>query len=192
MTADEWNTIALLLDKGFKWREPFGEAHETTYRILLDGYSAEDVASAIRALVARGQVFGPTPGEVVAEIRNDPAAPTFDEAYALIYRPKGILWGKSNAQSTEFAKSRVHPLVGSFALRYGIERLRMLEVDHEDYGDIKRRDLRLAWDQHVEAMEGRDVAALVASSDRRGQLGRFDPLTALGSPAPQIEQESAA
>ena len=84
MTNEEWDTFAMLLDKGFKWREPFGEAHVFTYRTLLDGYEAEQIADALRALIARGQKFGPTPGEIIAEIRSDPSMPTFDETLTLV------------------------------------------------------------------------------------------------------------
>lgn len=79
MTNDEWASIALLLHRGFKWSEAFGAAHDRAYRILLDGYEAEQIAAALNALVARGQVFGPTAGEIVGEIRRDPDAPTFAE-----------------------------------------------------------------------------------------------------------------
>lgn len=178
MTPDEWESIALLLDKGFKWREPFGVAQSTTYRVLLDGHAAEQIAGALRVLVGRGQVFGPTPGEIVSLIRSDPSKPTFEEAYQLIYGPRGILWGRSNGQAAEFARSSMHPLVGSFAVRYGIERLRLLEVDHEDYGPLRRKELQAAWDRHAEATEGRNLASLM--SPRRGELGLLDPLAAIG------------
>jgi hypothetical protein len=192
MTSDEWGAICLLLDKGFKWREPFGKAQSSAYRMLLEGYSAEQLMTVIRALVARGQVFGPTPGEIVAEIRCDPSRPTFVEAYALIYGKGGILRARS-AESTfgdEGERGRayraaqraraagMHPLVASFVDRYGLDRLEVLPLNDPEFGDAKRRELERSWDDHVEAMEGRDVRAL--ASGRRGEgLARLDPLSAL-------------
>lgn len=190
MTNEEWDTFAMLLDKGFKWKEPFGPAHEFTYRTLLDGYEPEQIAAVLRMLVARGQVFGPTPGEIVAAIRKDPGAPTFEEAYRLIFGAGGVLRARlpydgpvldPERRRDAAARARmaeIHPLVASFVDRYGQDRLRMLEVDHPDYGDLKRKELREAWDRHCEAMEGREVAAL--ASGRRDGLRAFDPLTAIG------------
>ena len=41
--------------------------------------------------MARGQVFGPTPGEIVSMIRMDPSQPTPEEAYQMIYGPRGVM-----------------------------------------------------------------------------------------------------
>ena len=183
MTDEQWDAIALLLDKGFKWREPFGGAQLTAYRLLLDGYDEEQIAGALRTLVARGQVFGPTPGELVEVMRHDPSRPTFTEAYRLIYGRGGLLWTRG------VRIDDVHPLLQSFVGRYGLDRLRLLEVDHDDYGDLKRRELESQWDAHCEAMEGRDVAALALSRSDRGSLGRLDPLAALGiGQQPQLKE----
>jgi hypothetical protein len=67
--------------------------------------------------------------------------------------------------------------VTAFAERYSLDRLRQLEVDG-DRGHLIRNDLRQAYEEFVEAMEGREVAALTAGA-RRGELVRFDPLAAL-------------
>jgi hypothetical protein len=75
----------------------------------------------------------------------------------------------------------LHPLLGDFVERYGVHRLRMLPVDDPDYGELRRRELREAWNRHREATEERDVAAL--ASRRRGELRRFDPLRSLNPPA---------
>jgi hypothetical protein len=202
MTDDEWMTISMLLDKGFKWREPFGVAHATTYRVLLDGYDAEQIAGGLRKLIARGQVFGPTPGELVALINEDPSRPTFIEAYRLIYGKGGILrarptvstWPDNAAKERDYdlaARERaaaMHPLVAAFVERYGISRLRLLEVDHDDYGELNRKDLEAHWDRFCEAVQDRRVAAIAAP--RRGEgLAKLDPLSALGVRSPAAELE---
>lgn len=183
MTIDEWGTLALLIEEW--WPGEFTDAKEQAWRIGLADYDSEQVFAALKVLLARGGKFRELP-EIVAQILSDPSRPTFEEAFALIYEPRGILWGRSDTRAKEFALAQVHPLVASFAIRYGISRLRMLEVDHDEFGALKRKELRDAWDRHVEACEGRDVAALMAP--RGKSLGRLDPLAVLGVPQsrPQI------
>ena len=200
MTNDEWDSICLLLDKGFKWREPFAEVQAGVYRTLLEGHSADEVLTVIRALVARGQVFGPTPGEIVAEMRSDPSAPTFIEAYALIYGRRGILRARPNV--TTFADegergrayraaqraraATMHPLVADFCERYGYDRLELLEVNDPTWGDAKRRELEGAWNTHVERLGERGVRAI---AERRGDgLARLDPLSVVRPPVPAPRQ----
>lgn len=193
MTTEEWNAIELLLDKGFKWREPFGEVQSSVYRTLLDGHSCDLIVDVIRALVARGQVFGPTPGEIVALIRLDPSLPTWAEAYQLLYGRGGVMKahpkyppGGWTGSELEEARDRVqleradalHPMLGAFVRGYGLARLRMLEVDDPAFGELERKRLGEHWARFVVANEGREVASLVAG--RRGSLARFDPAEALG------------
>jgi hypothetical protein len=200
MISDEWQTISMLLDKGFKWREPFGEAHAATYRVLLDGYDAEQIAGALRKLIARGQVFGPTPGELVALINEDPSQPTPEEAYQMIYGRGGVMRarlkpGASYASEAQMLGARdqvrleraqeIHPLLGAFVERFGVHRLAMLEVDDPEYGELRRKEVREAWVRHCEAFAGREVAAI--ASGRRSGLGKLDPLSALGVPRPELE-----
>lgn len=179
MTREQWDTIALLLDKGFKWREPFGEAHDLAYRTLLEGCEAAQIANVLRALVARGQVFGPTPGEIVALVRHDPdnPIPTFEECFQQLYGPGGLFGFKRSGVT-------VSPWVTAFADGFGRERLRLLEVDDETDGKWRRRELEQAWDRFVEASEGRELAQIAAG--RRGAIGRFDPAAALGVPTARI------
>lgn len=74
--------------------------------------------------------------------------------------------------------AQLHPLIGSFVAVQTPERLRVLPVLDEDDGKWVIKDLRVAWNAHVDAMEGRELTALVARSGR-GELGRLDPLAAL-------------
>ena len=176
-------------------------------------WGKEGVAAFIEELQARGvttggalaairscdehQRFPPSAPELAALARRDPSAPTFAEAYAAIYGPRGVLrarppyppggWSGSELQAAcdELALQRAferHPLLGAFIRAYGLARLRMLEVDDPDYGEIRRKELRSDFEQYVAANEHREVAALVAG--RRGSLGRLDPLAALGLQAP--------
>lgn len=185
MNADDWDAISILLDKGFKWREPFGEIQAGVYQVLLEGYSADQVMTAVRALVASGQVFGPTPGELVSQIRTDPSTPTFDEAYQQLYGPGGVFGFKRRGVT-------ISPWVEAFVANYGRDRLRLLEVDHDEYGDVKRRELRQSYEQFLEASEGRELAA-IAEGRRGGGLRAFDPLSTLPDhsepvPVPELER----
>jgi len=191
ISPDEWETLCLLIEEG--WPGEFNDATAKAWRVLLDDYDAPAVLAAIKALVAKGGAFRPSVAEVVAMIRHDPGRPTFEEFYRLCYGRHGFLRAtlpytgpvrESEKRRDEAARARIagmHPLVGAFVERFGLGRLRTLEVDHDTYGELNRKDLREAWDRHVEAMDGRDVAAL--ASGRRDGLRAFDPLTVLGGKA---------
>jgi hypothetical protein len=94
------------------------------------------------------------------------------------------------AEARQARLGELHPLVQAFVNRQGIRRLSLLEVDDPEWGEVKRKELRDAWDRHVEAMADRDVAELVAGGERRPGLNRFDPLAALGASRPQIAEGS--
>lgn len=158
------------------------------------GLTVEQVIGAIDTWPA-GSDFPPSAPNLAAAALRDPSAPTFVEAYRLIYGPDGILRaqpsvrrrfaddGERQRAYDQAALDRArgaHPLVCSFVIRYGIARLRDLPLDDPEHGDIRRRELEAAWDRHVEAMDGRDAAALAARMPR-GELGRFDPLAVLGA-----------
>jgi hypothetical protein len=195
ISPDDWESLCLLIEEG--WPGEFDETAAKAWRLFLDDYTADQVMVALKTLVARGGTFRPSVAEVVAAIRKDPSLPTFEEAMKLIYGRGGVLRARPREStfrdSAEMARAYhearlerardLHPLVSTFVDRFGIDRLDSIEINHPDYGDVKRKDLRDAWDRHVEAMDGRDVAAL-ASGRRRGELGRLDPLEALGIKKP--------
>lgn len=199
----EWKPVALAL-LGSWPQQVAGWGNEA-----LAAYLAEIEARGVtpdRALVAvrtwpAGSDFPPSAPNLAAAARTDPSTPTFDEAYALVYGRGGVLRArprytglpltdKDYLSASRARLSQMHPRVVEFVERYGLERLRMLEVDHPDFGDLKRKELRAAWEQIGEALEGRDVAAL--ASGRRGELVSLDPLAALGTnpSTPQIEAGS--
>lgn len=113
--------------------------------------------------------------------------PTFDEAYQLLFGPSSRVLRHDEWDG-------VHPLVRSFAIRQGLDRLRTLGVDCPDYGEIRRRDLHAAWDAHCSAMEGRELKALTApAGDRPAVLKQLDPLAALGlAGQAQLEETTSA
>jgi hypothetical protein len=164
------------------------------------GLTPERALAAIRSCPAE-QRFPPSAAELLGLARHDPSTPTFPEVLRLIYGTGGILrarpaetsWpdeGERGRAYNEAARKRaaeLHPLVASFVDRLRFDWLRNLELDHPDYGDIKRRDLAAAWDAHVETMDGRDLAALVMHPRGEG-LHRHDPLSALGAKPPALPE----
>jgi hypothetical protein len=133
------------------------------------GIDAEQALIAIRSC-GGDQKFPPSAPELAALARHDPDRPTFEECYQQLYGPGGIFGIRRTG-------AVVSPWVEAFADTYGRERIRMLEVEHEQYGDIKRRDLQDAYARFLEASEGRAVAQIARSG--RGGLGRLDALEAI-------------
>lgn len=195
---ESWAAFTALLRRGFASRDEFTAADERVYRLLLDGVEPPAATRALQELVLTGQALLPKPGEIVARARADRSVPTFEEAFRLIFGPGGVLRARPTvrrwADETErrrlfrdaaFARAAaMHPLIGSFVERQGIDRLREMPVDDTDpdkqRGVWARKELREAWDRHLEATDAREVTA-IASGDRRAGLRRLDPLTAIGA-----------
>lgn len=198
--TETWDAFCSLIEEG--WPGTFDAAAADSWRVLLDGVPPGDAVAAMRRLLFAGQRFRPSASELLSELRNDPSAPTFEEAYRLIFGPAGVLAARPGtggpvtfnseaerrAASNQAALDRAntfHPLVATFVARQGVGHLRSLGVDDPDYGDLRRKELRESWDRHVTAMDGRDVAALAAGHDRSALgLRKFDPLAALSHIAP--------
>lgn len=133
---------------------------------------------AIRSCPAT-QKFPPSAPELAALSHNDPERPTPEEMYQQVYGPGGVFGVRRSSVV-------VSPWVLAFVKSYGRERMRMLEVDHDEYGGAKRRELREAYERFLAANEGRGIAAIAAGRREEG-LARLDPAAALGikPPAPQ-------
>lgn len=204
-TDDQWAQLLSLLEHGFAASEPFTPAAANAYRVLMDGIEPEPAIAAVRQLVHQGQTFRPKPGEIAALARRDAGAPTFDEAYELIFGRGGALHARpagpqvfhgshADAQRAMQQSKRdavlerasgMHPLIRSFVELQGVERLLQLPIADPDYGELRRAELRDAWDRHVQAGDVRQVAALASGTDPR----RLDPLAALGiRPVPALEE----
>lgn len=140
------------------------------------GVTPEQALVAIRSCPP-DQEFPPAAPVLVGLARKDPSRPTFDEAYQQLYGPGGV-FGFHRTGVT------ISPWVEAFVADYGRDRLRMLEVDHDEYGGAKRRELRQSYEQFLEASEGRELAA-IAQGHRGGGLSKFDLLSALPGHAPE-------
>lgn len=194
-TDGQWSMFTSIISRGFAARDPFTEEDSSVYRLLLDPVAPEAAMLAVKTMVLEGQALRPRPGEIVRRCHQDPGKPTFEEAFLLIFGPRGVLHASPDRrtfadegdragayrQAALERASTMHPLIGAFVVRQGVDHLRGLPVNDPDYGELRRKELRDSWDRHVEAFAGRDIATLAAGTDRSA-LGprRFDPLAALG------------
>lgn len=200
----QWATFCGLLRRG--WGGRFEPADANAYAILLDGYGPGETVEALKRILHAGErrrwQGRPAASELLGELGRDPSQPTFDEAYRLIFDrggilsarpaqrvfhdvedgetviPASMLKSRAEREAREQACAAAHPLVGAFVTRMGVDYLRGLELEDPEWGPARRTELRKSWEAHVEAFDGRKVAAL-AAGERRG-LRAFDPLAALG------------
>lgn len=196
IARDEWQALSLFIEEW--WPGEFTDATARAWRVALDDYDAAQVLAALKTILAKGERFRPAVSEVIGAIRRDPSKPTFEEAFKLIFGPGGVMsarvigafpsqaeMGRALHQAREARARECHPLVASFCLRQGLDRLSMLELDDTEWGEKRRSDLCTAWERHCEAMEDRDVAQLVAP---RGEgLRALDPLAALDGGRRELE-----
>lgn len=177
-TDDEWQTFAALLEDG--WPGEFDDRAADAYRVLLGDIDPPRAVTALRALL-RTSKWRPSAAEIVQTAETDHRRPTFDEAFHVLFEhPHSPLKARTTGEAVNRAMS-FHPLIARFVQVMGRDRLAYLEVFDPDYGRVRRQELRTTWQEIDETTRGRDVAAMVAGSgERRGQLGRFDPLRALG------------
>lgn len=195
-TNQHWQAFCSLVEDG--WPGDFDDDAALAYRTLLDGVDPVEAAQALRRLLYRGNRFRPSAAELLAEMRVDVSRPTWDEAFQLIFGRRGVLNARPSKQSSTIVYGSeqerqqlfddaaiqradgMHPLIGSFIARQGLDRLRNLSINDPDWGEKHRRDLEKAWDQHIDAFDGRQVTAIAAGRSN-GELGKLDPLAALNS-----------
>ena len=200
-TDEQWDGFVALVASS--WRQEFPEAERKAWRILLDETPAETAMLGLKRLLLEGREWRPAVSELLKAARHDPSRPTFSEAYQLIFGHGGAIRAcvaggtvvyrndgdraRTEREAILVRAGELHPLIRPFIERQGVDRLRTLPLDDPEWGEKHRRDLEAAWDRHVEAFDGREVAA-IASGARDG-LRQLDPLAALGlpGPAPQLE-----
>jgi hypothetical protein len=187
-TQTEWDGILSLLDNG--WPGDLTAEAGLAYQTLLDDVPTDRIVQGLRQLLHAGHKWRPTAAEILGQARVDPLKPTWQEAQRLIWARGGILkaqpaprgrWiddEKARATNQAVAEriAATHPLVQSFVARITVERLHRVDLESE----WDRKEMREAWEQHVEAMESRETIVLAAGGDPREGLRQLDPLAALG------------
>lgn len=200
-TDRQWDAFCGLVEEG--WAFDFDDKTATIWRAVLDGIPPQAAMKGVRRLLLEGHRYRPSVSEVLAAARRDPSVPTFEEMLALVYGPGGVLRARPTVRRYRDQQERrrlddqaaldraasMHPLIASFVARQDLEHLRSLPLvdaggsDRDrDRAHFARKELRDAWDRHVQTADSRQVAALAAGE--RG-LHRFDPLAALG-PVPGV------
>lgn len=192
MTPDEWDGIALLIEHG--WKGEFDDDAQAAYRILLDGFSADQVTVALRVLLRTGTVHVPAAAEIVQTIEADPDLPTFEEMLEAVYGPGGVIHARARGvpdrgwweigereradELAQLAKAgECGPLIERFVRQVGPGWLGRQRPQGE-YMFHRRRDLKEEWERFVDVAQRRDVYAL-AMPRRGGELQQVDPLKAI-------------
>jgi hypothetical protein len=181
MTDDEFNACSALIRDWFKGQYTADE--KDSYRIALGDLPGEHVLLALKKLLAKGQVFTPKPGEIIAAIEHDPGLPTWPEAERHVFATPATLR----------RLGAPHPALAAFIEQQGgIDALRRLPIEGED-GKWERKRLREQWAEHVEHWTDRKHH-FVAVGRGDGGPRRLDPISALGLGRPALVegQEKAA
>lgn len=205
MEDREWTLIAGVLEECWpgEWTERTGPA----YRLLLDTYSPEAVVTALRKIALRPATFKrrPSAQDILSTLEEDPDRPTFEmmlEGLGRVLRARPVkrvfyaeeeedrlvsaeeMKRRAVREASGLAAGKEHPLVASFILTR-LDRLALLQLEDPDYGELRRKELREEWDRFVGAREGRERHLLAGG--RRGELGRLEPLKAIGAVRPELE-----
>jgi len=180
-TNDEWDSFCLLMEEAFPGEFP--QAARTAYRLLLDDVEPAKAVRGLRGLL-RTSRFRPSVAEIVQALERDHRAPTFDEAFHVLFEsPRSPLKAASTQEAVDQAM-RFHPLIARFVQVMGRDHLAQLQVFDPEWGGLRRAELRTTYDEIREAAQGRDVAAMVVGAgERSGVLKRLDPLVAIGGGA---------
>lgn len=197
MTDDEWNVIEGLLKNA--WPGQWTDGTGPSYRLLVGDYPAAAVLESLRVLTRRAARFRPSAGEIVSEMHVDAAQPTWDEVYDAIYGSgrlmkvrlpytgpveyanRGELEAVRDALILEHARA-FHPMITAFVEVVTPARLRTLELEDPQYGELRRRELRERWQEFAVTASERMVRGLplVTGGRTAGELKRVDPKGLLG------------
>jgi hypothetical protein len=189
MTDEQWSVLDQLFAEGWSAPREWTAATAGAYRLVLDGYDADQVLLAVQRLIQRGGAFRPSIAEVVAALNADPDLPSWAEANSTIMDiayADGLRAAGLPAPSREPA----HEVIELFVAAQG-SRLQMLPLNDLDWGHVERKRLGDEYEAFVQRYqerkrEGRALEALGRS--RRGELGKPDwrALTAKASPTGEL------
>lgn len=186
MTNDEWDAIGELLDQC--WKGDFDERRADAYRTFLLPLDARVVMLALQKLARNGSPFLPTVPEILKAVEEPVPPPPWVEAWPRI----SAALRRPTAEGTQEALADDHPALGRFVGFAGWSTLRGLPVDDPQYGPLEVRRLGESYDAFVTADVERDRRGrALRAAGVRGELGRFDPIAALGIERPR-ELEAGA
>lgn len=128
MTLDEWRPLAARID--LLWGQPkMTETREIAYFEVLEGFSADEVETAIRTLLAEGREFTPSASVLIETIGGGDERLSWGAAWraitaAIRKNPRGEDVGVFRFLETE------HPLYVEFVHEESLDRLR--DINTED------------------------------------------------------------
>jgi len=194
--AEAWALFEGMMEEVWVRGEHWTTRKAKYYAPFLDGHEPDAVVAALQSLADGGQTFLPAVGEIIGAIHHDHAAPSWAEAFELIYGRDGCLRGPRRA-TVELAGGEQarddaivaraedkHPVLGAFVAAQTPKRLRMLRIDHEEYGELERRRLGEEWAEFADRADRRrreGLPLLTPALAQRTQLGprRMNPAALL-------------
>lgn len=146
MNGRDWDAICHILSGAYKG--DFTESKANIYRQFLIKYDRAEMEAAMLILSERGQVFLPTPGELIAAIGlvSRVEAPDFTTAMRFIRR---IGKYPDDTKFVRWLEEACHPIVAAWVSDFGVRNIRYEEVDDPDYGGLILRRWRHSYDQYV-------------------------------------------
>lgn len=198
MNDREFDAVVQLVEECWPGPDVFDQRKRDAWQLMLGHHEAADVAAAVHRLVQTGDHWRPSVAEVAAAINADPGFPSWDEVYEVIYGRGRVTRAPTDEEAIARA-AEAHEAIGLFVRAKGLRALQLLPINDPVYGQLRQRELRENWEQHVDRYqerrrEGRVMAAL--GRPAHGELQRFDPLAALERPrlelAPGADEEEVA
>ncbi len=179
---EQWDLFVGLLQAW--WPEP--EDRWTEQRIVglamgMADFTADQAGAALKRLRNAGQKFPPRVPEIANAIHVDRDAPSWTEAYALLFdRPGGVIhariprgerpvgedarWALREQAMLDRA-TELHPMIAAFTAAYGPRRLEAVSGriaygrdqgdDDRDFGPVELERLRQEWEDFVERADAR-------------------------------------
>jgi len=174
VTRDEWDTLAFLIENG--WKGGLADDQADAYFAFLADYDRLDVERALKRLVRTGQPFVPAAAEIVAAI--EPETPGWGEAWPVIRR---ALWAHHDDEQRGLEMVAKHlgvPAAG-WCRSYGWRRLQSEQTEDPEFGGAVRHRLAESFTDGMASPASRDRLTELASAESKG-LHRFDPAGLIG------------
>jgi hypothetical protein len=172
MTRKEWDTIALLIDNG--WRGDFDETRSETYRMFLGEFEHGEVMVALRLLSEEGKPWTPSVPEITKAIRSsqERSLPSFSELWAVLQRAMRL---RVDDDGVAVVEESCGPVAAAFVKAEGMRRLKLTEFWNPDLGELRVKELERRWKDFADRAGDRARLGLAfqAGGRRESGLGRM-------------------
>lgn len=149
MKVEEWEAIGTHLETCFKGE--MTDEKRVTYMTFLGDADEKLVMAALHKMVQGGQVWLPTPGEIVLAMREVATGglPSWQEVWSQIEKAMC-----KSAAGCEW-RSGLHPTVVAFLEVDPPERLRMLPFYDPEHGELRIHQLRTRFEEFADVQQSR-------------------------------------